>query len=291
MKDNIPYVDLPAPEKPFGFKIANNNEILSDETLGYNPFRPHRIQFYAILFILEGEGVHYVDFKKYTYKKGCIIFISKEQVHAFQRDDHRTAFFLLFSEEFLEKGGKGSNLLQQLSLYNYTLYPPVIQLKKHQTQFFLDLAEKIRKEFDAPDDQLTEEIMHASLKIFLCIAERIRKNNRAEIPKFKYHDEYLQLQKLLKQHIFQSRKVQFYADRLLISSKKLNRITQEIVQQNTKHHIHSFLILEIKRLLMNTSLSISEIAYKTGFDETTNFVKYFKKQTKLNPSQFRSQFQ
>ena len=53
MNKNIPSVNLPLPEKAFGFKIANNREILLSEDLDHNPFRPHRIQFYAILFILE----------------------------------------------------------------------------------------------------------------------------------------------------------------------------------------------------------------------------------------------
>lgn len=292
MSNNIPLVNLPLPEKDFGFKIANNREILLHEGLDHNPFRPHRIQFYAILFILEGEGVHFIDFKNYPYKKGSIIFISKEQVHAFEMNMERKAFFLMFSEEFLEKGNTStSNLMQHLSLYNHTLYPPVIQLEEEKTRLFLDITQKIKEEFDAPDDELTEEIMHAALKIFLCMSDRIRRQNRSNIIKHHYHDEYLLFQKLLKEHIFESRKVKFYAEKMLMSSKKLNRITNEMVQQTAKGHINTFLTLEIKRLLMNTSFSISEIAYKTGFEETTNFVKYFKKQLQLTPSQFRAQYQ
>ena len=57
-----------------------------------------------------------------------------------------------------------------------------------------------------------------------------------------------------------------------------------------KEYIHEQLIMEIKRFLMNTDLSIKEIAYKTGFDEPTNFVKYFKKNTSSTPSAFRKDF-
>ena len=57
-----------------------------------------------------------------------------------------------------------------------------------------------------------------------------------------------------------------------------------------KTYINDSLILEIKRLLMNTSLSIKEISYKTGFEDPTNFVKYFKKYTELTPIDFRKRF-
>jgi len=128
------------------------------------------------------------------------------------------------------------------------------------------------------------------LTIFLCLSERIRKENRALVPRSKYQEEYVQFQKLSNEHILHARKVSFYADKLLISTKKLNRITQEMLGQSVKKYIDEFLIIEIKRFLMNTNFTITEIAYKSGFEETTNFVKYFKKQTGLNPSEFRTQF-
>ncbi|MEL6717257.1 MAG: helix-turn-helix transcriptional regulator [Bacteroidota bacterium] len=287
----IPSIQLTSlQEKSFGFRIAYNREILLNEDLDHNPFRPHRIRFHAILFVLEGEGYHYIDFKKYKYQAGSIIFISKEQVHAFERNMERNAFFLLFREEFLARDAATSNLLQQLSLYNYHLYPPVINLNPQQLELFTILADRMKKEFDAPDDLLTEELIHSALKIFLCLAERIRKETRQFAPRSKYHEEYLKFQKLLKKHILKSRKVQFYADQLIVSPKTLNRITQEMLGQSAKNYIHELAIIEMKRLLMNTSYTIKEIAYESGFEETTNFVKYFKKHTAMNPSEFRKQF-
>lgn len=287
----IPSVNLGQMQhKAFGFRIASNREILLYDELDHNPFRPHRIQYYAVLFILEGEGNHYIDFKTYHYQRNSIIFVSKEQVHAFERNLNRDAFFLMFTEEFLEKGSSASNLMQELSLYNYHLYPPVIQLQEKQTALLRQLSEGMRNESDAPSDVLTEEIVHATLIIFLCLAERIRKENRKLVPRSKYHEEYVQFQKLLNKHIFESRQVKYYADTLLISTKKLNRITQEMLGKPAKSYINEFLVIEIKRLLMNTSFTIKEIAYQTGFEEVTNFVKYFKKHSGFNPTEFRKSY-
>ncbi len=286
----IPTVDLvQIHRKEFGFQIVGNRESLFNTDQDHNPFLPHRIKFYSILFILEGEGYHYIDFKKYRYEKGSVIFISKEQVHAFEMNLKREAYFLLFTEEFLSKGNTSSNLMKSLSLYNYHLYPPVYQLEEKELSVFHNLVKKIKIEFDSPEDSLSEEIIHSSLRIFLCMAERIRKRNQSLAPKSKYHEEYLRFQTLLKGHILESRKVNYYSEKMLISSKKLNRITQEILGKTAKQYINDFLIIEIKRLLMNTSYSIKEIAFETGFDQTTNFVKYFKKYTGLNPGEFRKQ--
>ncbi len=76
----------------------------------------------------------------------------------------------------------------------------------------------------------------------------------------------------------------------MMSTKKLNRIVQEIMHQPAKAYINEILIIEMKRLLMNTNFSIKEIAYKTGFEDPTNFVKYFKKSTQKTPIEFRKSF-
>lgn len=278
--------------KKLGFSIVTNREILSGKLFGgHNPFRPHRIQYYSILFILQGSGYHYIDFKRYSYQPGSIIFISREQVHRFERNTEREAYFLNFTKEFLEMSSLGSSLMQRLSLYNYHLYPPTIQLREEQMRIFTELVVNLKKEYDAPDDAFTEELLQSALKMFLIMAERIRQLKRRDQKMSKSQRNFLQFQQLLQQHLPFERKVQYYADAMSISTKKLNRLTREIMQQAAKNYINEMAVIEMKRLLMNTSLSIKEIAFKTGFEEPTNFVKYFKKISGLTPIAFRNQYQ
>ena len=56
----------------------------------------------------------------------------------------------------------------------------------------------------------------------------------------------------------------------------------------SKNTIDNYVVLEIKRELIS-NIPIKEIAYKFGFIETTNFIKYFKKQTNISPSKFKEQ--
>lgn len=292
VEKHIPGLDLPnLHNKAFEFAIVSNREILDyNIPTNHDPFRPHRINFYAILFILEGKGKHFIDFKSYDYQKWSVVFIAKDQVQAFQKNEDREAFFLLFTENFIERGSLSSNLMQELSLYNYHLYSPVINLAADEINIFKSLVNRIKKEYDAPDDNLTEEIIQSSLKIFLGLSERIRKKNQSTLTVSKYQIEFIQFQNLLNKHLFNSRQVQFYANEMNMSTKKLNRITQELMNKPVKTYINDSLILEIKRFLMNTSLSIKEISYKTGFEDPTNFVKYFKKYTKLTPIDFRNKY-
>ncbi|MFT5801232.1 MAG: AraC family transcriptional activator of pobA [Nonlabens sp.] len=287
--DSIPKINfLNRERKDYEFNIVSNKDLLVyNPPTDYSPFRPHRLNFYAVLFIMEGEGKHFIDFKEYSYQKGSVIFIAKDQVHAFEWNDQRKAYFMLFTESFLERSTLGSSMMQQLSLYNYHLHHPVMKLKKKQRVLFTELVMRMKEEYEAPDDWLTEEIILSSMKIFLALAERIRRKRLKEKPRSVFHEAFIDFQNLLQENVLKSRQVQFYADKMMMSTKKLNRITRDVMEKSAKDYINDFLILEMKRLLMNTSLSIKEISYRSGFEEPTNFVKYFKKLVGETPSGFR----
>ena len=67
----------------------------------------------------------------------------------------------------------------------------------------------------------------------------------------------------------------------------LNKICKSFTKKTLKEYIDSALILEIKRMLINMNLNISEIAFELGFDEVTNFSKYFKRRVGQTPNDFR----
>jgi len=292
MDKSIPEIKFKEEQQSIEFEIFDNFELLFRNSLSrHNLFQPHRINFYAILYIIKGEGQHYIDFKSYNYQRGTIIFISKEQVHRFVKNPDRQAFFIIFTEGFLERSSMGSALMQKLSLYNYHFHHPVLQLQDGQMHVFTELIRRSREEYKIFKDELTAEIMQSVLRIFLLMAERVRKSTNPNPVVGKYQTDFLQFHNLLQKHLLQERKVKFYADTMNISPKTLNRLCHEVVKQPVKSYINDMLILEIKRLLTNTSLSIKEIAFKSGFQEPTNFVKFFKKSVKLTPAGFRKQFQ
>jgi AraC-like DNA-binding protein len=47
--------------------------------------------------------------------------------------------------------------------------------------------------------------------------------------------------------------------------------------------------LEAKRLLAHSLFPVANIGYEIGFSEPTNFVKFFRRETRLTPGAFRSQ--
>lgn len=81
--------------------------------------------------------------------------------------------------------------------------------------------------------------------------------------------------------------VQFYADKLSISTRYLSRITGKTVKKTPKEVIDDYLINESKKMLCNSRLTIQETAYQAGFTSQAMFCKFFKKRTGLSPSEYR----
>lgn len=57
---------------------------------------------------------------------------------------------------------------------------------------------------------------------------------------------------------------------------------------NTQQHIHAFIIERAKSLLLATSLSIGEIAFRLGFEYPQYFNRLFKNKTGQTPLEYRN---
>ena len=101
---------------------------------------------------------------------------------------------------------------------------------------------------------------------------------------------YLQFKKLLDEGFFQQRQVKEYAHKLGCSEKTLNRSVKEHLGISAKQAITDHLIVQAKRLLVHTQMSINAIAIELGFNEPPNFVKFFKRETEQSPKAFRDTF-
>ncbi len=82
--------------------------------------------------------------------------------------------------------------------------------------------------------------------------------------------------------------VHYFANQLSITPNYLSDLIKYYSGQSTLDHIHQHIIREAKRLLSEKSLSISEVAFRLGFEYPSYFTRLFKKSTGFSPSQFRN---
>jgi len=100
-------------------------------------------------------------------------------------------------------------------------------------------------------------------------------------------DTFYQFLNMLEDRTILVRDASYYAQRLNITYKSLNEICKVISQQTAKQLIDGEIILEAKRKLATENIQTQALSEFLGFDEVTNFVKYFKKHTEQTPLQFQ----
>ncbi len=250
----------------------------------------HRVKFHNIIYITEGEGTHYIDFKPYAFSPGSLLFISQEQVQAFDVRSDIRGYLLLFTNEYLKTNLIHSDVLFLYRLYNYHLHTPVMEPQETVTESMSNLFKEMKKEYDYPDQFAKDEILRLFLKTFLLKAERIKRTVISEQKNTEWFIKYVDFKECLTSHYMETRSVKEYAKKLKISPKHLNIICKSLSGVTAKQCIDNFMVLEMKRVLVTSDDSVQEISYSFGFDEPTNFVKYFKKHSDQSPAQFRKTF-
>lgn len=273
------------------FDLIKLDQIFNAKGMDHSPFQLHLVEFYLIILIEEGQGLHTIDFKEYKYKKGTILTIRKDQIHRFQKNNSVKGTLLLFTDDFLVSYLEKLEALKSLQLFNEVLSVPKIQLTHKELNEITSLIERIRTEYLKVNDHYSLGIIRSELHILIAKLYRIKSQRNPIIGNRKYLSEFIDLQNLVEKHANKYTKVMDYAEMMGISTKTLNTITKHIVNKSAKEFVDDICTKQIKRLLINTELSVKEIAYASGFVETTNFYKYFKRQTKFTPEQFRSSFQ
>lgn len=139
-------------------------------------------------------------------------------------------------------------------------------------------------------DRHTQDIIVAQLDVLFCYAEhfydrqfRMRSNAEPDI--------LVRVQRMFRQHLDERRgeflSVSAVASELNMSPHYLSDLLRSQTGMNTKQHIHAYLVDCAKVLLANTQLSVSEVAYRLGFEYPQHFNRLFKRKTGITPSEYR----
>lgn len=248
----------------------------------------HRHDYYEILFFEKGGGDHIIDFKSFPVHDHSAHFVLPGQVHKLERKERSSGFVLLFEENFLIKNQEpGTNILLDLPFYNQNV----------RTDFFIPgpnfteisyLLEKVIAE-EKIGLPLAENICGQYILLILHLLCRcVAKNKKANVSEGNTGTAVLvRLKHLLEKNYASQHKPAFYADALNITPGYLNELAHKSFGKASGEVIQDRLLLESKRLLFYTDLSVNEIAYAVGFEDPAYFSRLFKKILKSTPSEYR----
>ncbi|MEM9053360.1 MAG: helix-turn-helix transcriptional regulator [Bacteroidota bacterium] len=268
------------------FDMVPLRYILDSFGMDHDPLQLHRVNFYVMLVIESGEGVHTIDFADYPYSKGSVITIRKNQIQKFHQSDAEGSIFI-FTEAFLLSHLEYESARVIPTVFNELLFDQVSHFNSDEFIDFQSLVRNISGEFSREIDFQSSGILRNYLQIFVAQIYRHRLAHSVRNFNDKHMSQFLQFQELVEESEGERKKVSYFAEQLNITPRTLNTITHEIIGKSSKQFVDESLMMKIKRMLLNTSLSVKEVAYQSGFDEPSNMYKFFKKHVGNTPEEFR----
>ncbi|UII77833.1 AraC family transcriptional regulator [Flagellimonas sp. HMM57] len=162
---------------------------------------------------------------------------------------------------------------------------PFFDLSTKNTKLLKPLFENIIEE-SKKNDQLSEKTIAQGISYLLLQLKRLSNENpkNEEIKP----NTILRFSRLVSDTISENISVNEYAAKLNLTVDKLNEICKENYGQSPKTIILEKKITEAKRLLYFSDLSVKEIAFRLGFEDSSYFSRIFKQKTNLSPTKFKS---
>lgn len=252
---------------------------------------PHRTNFYHIFIFENCQPTHCVDFKPIKVEPYSLLFIDKDRVHQFDQLLKYKGRVLIFTEDFFCTTESDTKFLRSCILFSDLADKPTIKISKNEFEKYINICNSISEELNFPADNSRPILLKNILHNFLLFAERDkRKQGFTQLKKGADLDYIILFRDLLEQNYTELKSVNDYAQLIFISEKRLGQATAKVLGKSPKEVINDRILLEAKRLLVHSSLSIKEIGQELGFEDPAYFVRYFKKNTTTTPVEFRETY-
>lgn len=260
-------------------------DLLTDEHL---PHQPHRHTFYQVLYIEKGGGSHKIDFTEHQIKGPVIYILSPGQVHDLSITDKNSLGCLInFKPDFFSSFLNKSQCVDQLPIFSFNRSASYYEIPKEKHLIFKDIFLKIKSCSDYHSKNSENLLRIHLLELFYTIIDNI--NDPEENVNITNQKNLIyKFEKLLEENYGTEHYPKFYADKLAITANYLNFICKNVVGKTAGEIIRNRIILEAKRLLINSEFSISQISFQLGFEDNSYFTKFFKANAKTSPSEFRN---
>lgn len=234
-----------------------------------------RVDFQCILFVRSGRYSHTIDFETHQCSAGSCVVVKPGQVHRFGQPSDWDGWIVIVGSQHVP------NEIDRL--------PPHIRTDRGLAAVIAELLARMAADSSsASDPSRLNELLALQARL---LVTRLSLGHASPAPAPLIDpmiiNRYQVYRGAVDRHFRQWHLVNPYAQHLGWSSKSLNRACRATGDVTAKRVIIERIILEAKRLLAHTSDPVSTISSHLGFDEPTNFVKFFKRETGLTPVQFR----
>ncbi len=264
------------------------------KTLDFDKSVSFTMNFYMITLKRGVQGKIKYGQNYYDFDEGVLGLMEPGQIISIEgeNDNQIKGWWLVFHPDLIRHYPLGK-AIKNYGFFSYAVHE-ALHLSDKEEGMLEVIMKNIEQEYYTSIDHYSQDVMVSHLELLLNYTNRFY--NRQFITRKPASNELLiKLENLLTEYfngdqVLQSGlpSVQYLASKLNVSPNYLSDMLRTLTGQNTQQHIHNKLIEKAKERLATTNLSVSEIAYKLGFEHPQSFNKLFKSKTNLSPLEYRT---
>ena len=224
---------------------------------------PHRHKFFSLVWFTHGSGINVIDFDEYQIVPNRIFAVHPKQIHNWNYSIDCKGYFLMVEEY----------LAQQLKL---EFNAPYVDVRDSDTDFIREIFTRMTG----------SENQETAISYLFSILNHPTGNN--------CHDDdnsiIIEYKRMVAEDHKLNNTIEQYAERLNVSPDILNDTCKRKTGLTAKQLQLDIKITEAKRLLLYSTLNISEIAFSIGFEDSSYFSRIFKKKTGFAPNSFQEKY-
>ena len=243
----------------------------------------HRHDFHEIFFLTSGTGEHMIDLEVHRFNAPCMHAIVAGQVHRLNRSADSSGVVLMFQREAIH----GTAMDEDLHILFSGLHAgPVWGLKAEQlvsARMLLDLI----KDETATDDPGARRAANGLLTVLMAKCAQWAGGEQTHHVDAISGDVARRFLGDVERDFLTERRVSAYADRYAITVDHLTDLLRKRIGRTAMEVLQDRLILEAKRLLLHSSMSLKEVGFALNMEDPAYFSRVFKKATELTPGEYR----
>lgn len=247
-----------------------------------------RLNFILMAMCKKGKAQYSIDTRQQVVKPGDLMFVSERHViDNYEASPDFECLCIMLTTEYYH--GFVQDVKNVSSLLLFSMNNPVVPLTSKEIQVFTNYFETIREKMADTNHHYRSPLVKALLLamfydmsnvIYRVERQGNRKHTRAEAI-------FANFIRLLEENFRTQHRVSWYAEQLCITPKYLSEIVKKISLRTPNEWIDSYVILEARVLLKNTTKSIKEITDELNFPNQSFLGKYFKEHVGVSPSEYR----
>lgn len=289
-QENIDRMQIPGARYVFRELAIFRSDLSEEDQQRLDPARSgFRSDFFTIGYVRQGRVNARIDHKDMGLVAGDIAFASPHRIKRMVGDNPACeVHVILFTLEFLKRV-KLRRLSDLLTLFSTTDLP-VLHLLPEQQQVMDRTIERLEQRIDAMHSHSfgMELVVNGFVDLLLELGHIGRDEHTVPYFRMGRKEELVtRFAKLMQEHYLTERHLAFYSEQLFVTTKHLSETVKEITGRTAGQLIDDQVLVESRRLLEDTGLSISEVAYQLQFTSPAQFSKFFQRTAGTSPRAYR----